>query len=292
MKQSISESSIYIRGAARYHDLIYLVAQDKGLEKRKVPHSRFIAFDQEEFAHMGDRNWTGVDLGVVKKPAEKMIAVGEEGQVFTYVAGEAKDEAILPAPVALRGLGIIDGTAFACGMKREVFRRDQEANWVNISAPPPNAGENAGFEAICGFGTEELYAAGWNGEIWGWNGKTWEFHPSPTNVILTSACCAGDDVYICGQDGTLIRGRFAQWELVGPQLLTDDLWDVCWFQESLYVATMTALFGLVNGELTPIDFGEDFPATCGQLTEAEGVLWSVGSSDIFFFDGVQWKRLD
>ena len=42
-----------------------------------------------------------------------------------------------------------------------------------MHAPVPPAGQNAGFEAIAGFSSEEIYAVGWKGEIWEWNRAQW-----------------------------------------------------------------------------------------------------------------------
>ncbi len=293
MRKPISESSIYVSGAARFRDLIYLVARDRSLEGRGVAHSRFIAFDQGKFAHMGDRNWTAVATSVVKEPADKMVAVGEDGDVFTYVGGKASDEIIEPRPVALRGVGIVAGLSIACGMRRQVFRRVGDNSWVAMHAPSPASDENAGFEDICGFNLREIYAVGWNGEIWQWDDVRWVNRPSPTNLILTGACCGEDGrVYVCGQNGSLIRGRNDSWELVELGNVTDDLWDICWYKDNVYVSSMTMVFTLAKDRLLPVDFGADRPTTCGRLTDAEGMLWSIGSADVLSFDGANWTRLD
>lgn len=293
MRKPISDNSIYVSGAARFRDLIYLIAKDRGLEQRGVEHSRFIAFYQGKFAHMGDRNWTALATCVARRPAEKMVAIGEDGDVFTYVGGTAADEVIEPRPVALRGVGVVDGYSIACGMKRQVFRRVGENSWEAMHAPPPSPDENAGFEDICGFNANDVYAVGWNGEIWQWNGVRWVNRASPTNLILTGVCCASDgNVYVCGQNGTLIRGRNDAWELIMFENMTEDFWDVAWFKDTLYLSSMSMLFAFRDGELSPVDFGPDNPSTYGRLTEADGTLWSVGSADVFSFDGNQWTRTD
>jgi hypothetical protein len=293
MDRPISKGSLFISGAARFKDLIYLIAKDRGLLKDEVEHARFIAFYRLKFGHMGDRNWSAVAIAVAKKPAEKLVAVGEDGDVFTYVGGKAADEVIEPRPVCLRGIGVVDGLAIACGMKRQVYRRDGENTWVAMHAPAPPPRENAGFEAIAGFGSKEMYAVGWNGEIWEWNGRRWQNRTSPTNIILTGVCCAGDDkVYICGQNGTLLAGRHGLWDVIDLEDFTEDFWDVHWFNDTLYLATMTALYTYTSAGLAPVDFGADGPGTCYRLTDAQGVLWSVGSDDVFSFDGRVWTRVD
>jgi len=292
MKQKISASSVFMSGAARFKDLIYLVTRDKKLDAEEVDHSRFIAFDQGKLGHMGDFNWNTAAVCVARKPAEKFVAVGEDGEVFTFVAGKEALETISPKPIALRGVGVVDGYPVACGMKRQVYRRAGEGTWTAMHAPSPE-GKNHGFEDIGGFGGNEMYAAGWKGEIWEWDGKKWHNRPSPTNLILTGICCAGDgQVYICGQNGTLIRGRHDTWEVVDLDPLKKDFWDIHWFNDRLYLATMTGLFTLGSSGPEPVDFGAEAPSTCYRLTDAQGVLFSVGSADVFSFDGSIWKRED
>jgi len=242
---------------------------------------------------MGDRNWSAVDVCVAKNPIEKMVAVGEDGNVFTYVGGNSTDEIIEPKPITLRRLGTIDGFSYACGMKRQVYKRIDENKWIPMHAPLPNPNESVGFEAISGFSQNEIYAVGWNGEIWEWNGSTWLNHGSPTNLILTGVCCGDNQtVYICGQNGTIIRGRHDTWGLMEFEDIFDDFWDIIWFNNTFYVATMNMIFQLVNNYLIPVSFGDDSPRTCYRLTQAEDVLWSVGDSDIFAFDGTNWVRID
>lgn len=292
MGQSISNFCVFIDGAARFKDLIYLIAKDRGLAEQHIEHSRFIAFDRSEFCHMGDRNWSAVAVSVAKQPSEKMIAVGEDGDVFTYVGGTSTDEIIDPRPVCLRSVNVVDGFAIACGMKREVYLRTNENTWIAMHAPTPAQNESAGFEAICGFSMNEIYATGWNGEIWQWSGSIWLQHANLTNLILTGMCCDNEDVCICGQEGTLIRGRKDHWELIDMPSVTEDFWDICWFDGKLYLATMTMLYMFDGKNIELVDFGTDRPSTCYRLSVAEDVLWSTGSDDVFCFDGEIWTRVD
>ena len=167
-EETISESTLFVDGAARFKDLIYIVARDRGLQEEAVEHSRFIAFYQQNFCHNGDRNWSGIAVCVVKRPTEKMVSVGEDGEVLTYVGGTVTEEQIVPEPMAIHNLGVIDGLAYACGMDRQVFRRDDENSWTAMHAP--RSASEAGFEAIDGFSADEIYTVGWNGEIFsvGW----------------------------------------------------------------------------------------------------------------------------
>jgi hypothetical protein len=63
----------------------------------------------------------------------------------------------------------------------------------------------------------ELYAVGWQGEIWHYDGEKWHQLPSPTKLVLVDVCCAGDGtVYACGREGLLLKGRDQTWEIVEP----------------------------------------------------------------------------
>lgn len=292
MKGQVSQDSIFVAGAARFRDLVYFITLDRGLVKENVKHASLISLDQGEWAEVANTNWHAVGICVCKKPTEKMVAVGEDGDILTYVSGKVTKEVIKPRPVVLRGAGVVDGMAIAVGMKRQVYKRVDANRWVAMHAPAPAAKQNAGFEAIAGFNSDEAYAVGWNGEIWEWNGSKWMDRPSPTNLILTGVCCAEDRVYVCGQHGTLVEGRHDAWDIVDLMEMKDDFWDICWFGETLYLATMTMLYTYTDEGLLPVVFGADSPATCYRLTHAEGVLWSVGSNDVFSFDGSQWARVD
>lgn len=291
IEKPISRTALFVDGAARFRDLIYVIARDRLLQNEDVKHTRFLGFDQMRFGHNGDRNWSAVAVGVARKPAEKMVAIGEDGQVFAYVGGNVTEEQITPAPMVLRNVGVIEGLPYACGLNREVFRRDGDNSWTDMHAPGSQA--TSGFEAIDGFNANEIYAVGWNGEIWEWNGTVWNQHDSPSNLTLTGVCCTGENrVFACGQHGTLIVGRHENWEIVELGDFLSDFWDAHWFDGKLYLATMQTLFTYSDGVLEEVDFGDDAPATCYRLSSAENVLWSVGSSDIFCFDGTQWTRVD
>src|SRR5436305_883469 len=135
MRTPLSKHSVILDGAARLKDLIYLIILDNKLVAESVKHARFVGFDNAGLFGVADRKWNAVAICVVRRPAVKMVAVGEDGQVFAYVNGTEFQEAIKPKPICLRGLGVVDGLAVACGMQRQVFKRVAEASWVAMHAP-------------------------------------------------------------------------------------------------------------------------------------------------------------
>lgn len=180
-------------------------------------------------------------------------------------------------------------------MMRQVYRRDDANKWVALDTPAMRkATEVVGFETVDGFAADDIYCAGWEGEIWHYNGKKWRQIDSPTNIVLMDACCAPDgNVYLCGQMGKILRGRDDRWEVIehgGPKA---NWWNCCWYQDRLWLATDRGLFTLgKKDKLVPVDFGDESPTTFRHLSTADGVLLSTGAKDVLLFDGSTWTRID
>lgn len=294
MKGKFAGSREFIRGAARLHDLVYILSKAKILLKQSVAHSSAIGVDRGEWVDVEDTDWDSTAIAVAKKPSERLVFVGEDGEVCTYVGGTSTTERIKPAPTMIRNARTVDGYVYACGMLRQAYKRVGEGEWQNISATSPKAGEKVGFEAIDGYSGKELYAVGWNGEIWQFSGMTWTNRTSPTDVILTAVCCAGDGVvYVAGQQGVMIKGRYDRWEIIEwEDNVNVNIWDLCWFNKKLYVATITNLYTLEGNQLQDVDFGDLGAPTCYSLTQAEGVMWSIGKEDVLSFDGTAWRNYE
>ncbi|WP_394821825.1 hypothetical protein [Pendulispora albinea] len=285
----LSKENLISRGAARFKDLVYLALQDKKLHKKGVVHTRIGGIHKGEIGSVKDVSWHVVGMCIARRPSEKLVVVSGDGTVMTYVGGEVKDEKIKGA-ADLRGCTTIEGNAYAFGMNRQVFRREREGKWTAMHAPSSH-GDVAGIEAVDGFDADDVYAAGWEGEVWHWKSSAWTVCPTRTRVVLSGLCCGQDGhVYACGQSGTLLRGRGQKWDILKTKGLTNDLWDVRHFMGKLYVASMTALYELKGDTLVPVDFGRATPDSCYKLTEAEGVLWSIGQQNVLSFDGTTWRR--
>jgi hypothetical protein len=232
---------------------------------------------------------------------EQAIVVGEYGEVVVAGSGEQHEEAIGDeqtgprARGSLRGGRVIGGLMHAVGMGRQIYRREARNEWRDL-APDLGATEEegaVGFEGVDGFGIDELYCVGWKGEIHSFDGREWHRAGSPTNLILTDVCCAGDGrVYACGQAGTLVRGRGEQWEQIDTGGLELDLWGVRWFDGALYFTSMSELFRLSDGELERVETGDVAIGTCYGLSVTDEVLWSIGAKDLVAFDGTVWSRID
>jgi hypothetical protein len=295
----------YVVGALRYSDLGYLALVKDSLAAGKLDHSLFVAWDNGTWggSDVEPAKWTTVGVTIAKVPLEQAVFLGYWGEVLCIGSGDLHEEKIHPAANEsnravgpMRGIRSIDGKAYAVGMYRQAFRRDGANDWIRIDGGLTSVEKKtkmSSFESIDGFSSNEIYAVGRQGEIWQFDGHDWHNADSPTNMILTNICCAEDEnAYVCGRFGTLLVGRNNRWQLIPQTLTEEDFWGVAWYSGKLYLSTMRFIYVLENGQLIPVDFGEDVPLTCFHLSAANGVLWSIGAKDLMAFDGVSWTRLD
>jgi hypothetical protein len=295
MKSPFVASREFVRGVASRADRVFIISKAKVLLTQGTAHTSVVSVESGRWVDVVNTAWDSTAIAVARLPAPKLVLIGEDGDVNVFLGGgKSAREKISPDPVLIRNARTIAGYVYACGMKRQVYRRVDERRWVDVSAPFPDPSERVGFEAIDGYSAEEIYAVGWGGEIWQFDGKKWTDRNGPTSVVLSAVCCVPDGlVYVAGQQGVMIRGRNDVWEVIAwEEEVSVDLWDLCWFGDKLYVATMTALFTLEGNTLVPVDFGDVITPTCYSLTTAEGVLWSVGRDDVASFDGTTWRRYE
>jgi hypothetical protein len=292
----------YISGAVRSSTMTYLAMVGDEAAEERVPQTLFVLWEPTEWFHCEARRWNLAGIAVAKQPIEQMIAIGEWGDVFCIGSGDEHDEHVASGQRGpkdrgpMRGVRRIGKRIYAVGMDRQVYRRKAANRWADIGPPTPAAQPAdavSGFEAIDGFDEKDIYAVGWDGEIWHYDGKKWRRLPSATNLLLVAVCCAGDGfVYASGREGLLLRGRDQQWEVIDLPGTTPDFWSLAWFDGRLYVSSMYRLFTFENGALAVVDTGAERAKTYHRLSAEDGVLWSIGAKDVLAFDGKTWTRID
>ena len=307
MPEKWTVSFSYVVGAVRFKDLVYLSLVSDELAERGLDHAYFSQVDAGDWCGDGERRkWSCVDICIVKVPIEQAVHLGSWGEVHCQGSQDEHEEKIgsggnVPSKRGpLRAASAISGRAYAVGMGRQVYRRDGRDQWTAIDEqirPAKGDTKPYGFDTIAGFSETDIYAAGRYGEVFHYNGKTWTKLPVPTDQIITHACCAGDgNVYLCGRNGLLLKGRNEEWKVIAHGK-RDDLWNLAWFNDRLYVVTMKAVFWLseeADGDyLNDVEWTNgDKPKTCLRLSAADGVLWSIGAKDVLSFDGTTWTRID
>lgn len=292
-----------VTGVVRYADFALVSLVDSKLARQGIPHSFVTEWDDGLWLGEPDMevDWDTVSAANALYPLKQGLILGESGEVMCDGSNDFHFEQIGSGKNSpdnfgpMRGIRLIGEQVYAVGMNRQVYRRDKKGIWTNIDAGvrtlPGN--EVTGFEAIDGFDEKEIYAVGWDGEIWHYNGRKWIQKDSPTNFILVDVCCAGDgNVYACGRVGTLLRGRGDRWEVIEHESINDDIWSLAWYKDRLFMSTMNEVMVLDGDRLLLMNMGKDRPKTCFHLSTADGVLWSIGAKDIMSYDGNIWTRID
>lgn len=193
----------------------------------------------------------------------------------------------------VRRIRNVNGELYVCGMCRQVYKKSGK-NWHSISnailAPVDSTEYN--FRDIGGEGSDNLYAVGWQGEIFHYDGKNWNQCGSPTNEDLNSLKFSDDGtVYICGKNGALLYGSGDNWTVVDIEDFDEDLWGIEEFRGSIYVSSRRQIFRLDGSSLLPIQTGLKPSPDSGILHSNEQELWSFGNYDVMRFDGDNWKRV-
>jgi hypothetical protein len=243
--------------------------------------------------------WSATRLWVVEQPDLLVLATGPEGRVALLTRTGNSEEIIdssregprARGPIRdLRGIG---KHLYACGMGRQVYRRDRPGKWVRAdrgTVLPTGSATVAGFNAMDGLSEQDLYAVGYGGEVWRCVKGKWRQLDSPTKVMLNRVRVVKKDlVYACGQRGVLLRGTGDSFETIAHGATRDALWGMEWFKGRLYVSSDDAIYQLTGRtSLQALKLGKI--ATCGHLHANDGVLVSFGSKHLARSeDGERWQ---
>jgi hypothetical protein len=292
----------FVTGAIRQSDLGYLILSDDGAREKKIAMAGIVQWEPAGWGDGGQVAWRAAGAAIAKLPAEQLIVVGEFGSALLLGGGDRHEESVQSADSKpsdrgpLRGVRAVGDSIFVVGMDRQVYRRDPRGNWSAFDKGLPRQPESkeiSGFESVDGFSEADLYAVGWEGEIWNCANGEWHQEPSPLKTVLVDVCCGGDGaVYACGRNGVLVRGRRGTWAAVELGGFTESLWSLAWYGGKLYAASMDTIFELSNEQLVPVNMGSDRAKTCYDLVTGHGVMWSIGAKDVMSFDGHAWTRID
>lgn len=282
----------FVDGVVRSRSTAYLALVGDDVAKRGIAQSIFVVWHEGKWLQGASKEWRCTGMAVVKKPIEQLVAIGENGEVLCLGSGDVHDEQVRRGKKAaargpMRRARRIGDDIFVAGMDRQVHRRIARSEWVDVG-PKRKSKDVTGFEAVDGFGVEEIYAAGWGGEIWRYDGHAWEPIPPLTPHVLVDVCCAGDgSVYACGRRGTLVRGHGDAFELVRLDGFDEDVWSLAWHGERLWLATRGGLFTFDGTKIEAVD-----SSSFVRLSAEDGILWAVGEKDVLSHDGVRWSRID
>lgn len=288
-------------GVATSDNMIFICIMNDGLAEERQQHAIPLFFKNGAWSSLANETvlpWVVAGMDPIADLSSQIAMVGWGGQALIIDGELTRREALQrndPEFVSIiRSVKTIADTIYAVGMRRQVYKRSKENVWMNIDDEVAYQGDDiaVGFNTIGGFNVEELYAAGLNGEIWGYDGGKWNEIQSPTNVHLHSICCASDkNVYIGGNSGLFIRGRYNAWDILDSNI-EETIWDIHCFGDILYLLTNNGVYRYVDQELEKIkDNLLDYEGFV-RISSSNDRLWVFGQKKIVQYDGLSWSEFD
>jgi hypothetical protein len=256
---------------------------------------------------MSESEWMSHDVrsrivSVHADPAiPEFFALGRDGFVSIATKVDIKEERIVEAGTGGTKAGyvsqikVIGGEAYVCGDLHQVYKRTN-SGWIRIDEQirvNNLLAVGQGLNSIDGTGPDDIYTVGDRGLIFHYDGKSWKELNSPTNCSLEQVTCVSRDVvYICGSKGILLRGRLDEWEIIHlGDLGDDDLWDLEWFGNKLYVSTATRVLVITDDQVAQAMLGPERPVQGHHLTSSSSSLWAIAVNQLYQFDGVTWSAV-
>jgi hypothetical protein len=251
-----------------------------------------------EFANSYDRQ-----LSVSRKPREQLISVDKDGEVHVLGGGVNEMEKSLGNWLdggILRG-GIarcktIDGLVYAVGGGRTVALRQARNQWSALMQGLPfdydTDWQTAGFDDIDGFDANDLYCVGGKGDVWHFDGNSWTQINFPSNISLSSVCCAGDgDVYISAYQGSIFKGRGQRWKQIYKGELRMPFRDLVWHEGQVWCTSDYGLWQLAGGKLVAAPVDHAIAVCAGHLSSCADVLLLAGHSGAAYRMDGAWHKI-
>jgi hypothetical protein len=294
-------------GAATGQRGVALLAKERGgddpSDTGESPSFLFVYNDDGVSAVQIDWHVRGICF--VSFTMRQLICVGRRGRV--YVAQSEPYEELVDGSAegplkrgALINATLVGGHIYAVGMARQVYRRTLDSGAVHgtwslisrdILAEPADLRPVA-LAAITGFSDDELYAGGWNGELFSFNGTFWREVVLPTNLDLHALACEPTGRIVgVGQHGLVLYGRADRWAVFESVEVEDDFWSCVHFAGHTWLASERMVYRF-DDNLVPVSIADDPDITAGQLTTDGKRLWSIGADHVFWTeDGRVWSQL-
>ncbi|NHZ91798.1 hypothetical protein F2P45_22730 [Massilia sp. CCM 8733] len=319
----------FMAGCVIEKDCIYLCAELDGLDPEER-YSRVLIFDNQKTQNQWVRHdlpdWKGVSVCVARTGPRRMVCtLSSEGQVrLEYVGGDIIEQiadAGLSTPEAdkygyVSAIREIGKRLYVCGGMGQVYRRENET-WVH--ADQGLLKSTSDFDAnlarlvagdlsdtddlfadmrmlsdIGGMNETDIYTVGDSGRIFHYDGMAWSPVQCDADAALLAICCASsDEVWVCGVNGTLLRGNWKDgFAAMGAADVDEIFSSVAVFGDTVYLASESGLFTFDGEHIERLSTGlVPKIADANVLEVQDGVLWSFGFKDLAWFDGAAWTRV-
>jgi hypothetical protein len=302
---SIKPSEVFSFGQALVQDrhTLRVVAQADEINRHGAPNTTLMKWMLRDARRVDFHlDWYVGPIALTTSPTFQYFAAGPDGRCAVADLQSHHIEQIgsaLSGPSVhgvIRDIRWIDGSLYATGMSRQVYRRSLQGRWDHIDQGvllPPDTETTRGFNSIAGTRADDIVCVGFGGEIFGFDGKRWSAQDSGTNVILNRVKSFPQGMIACGQMGVLLLRRQGHWVDLLQEDTKEQIWDIEWFADRLYFATEGALYTLeAGGVAKEVEIDSKRELSFGFLHAHDGVMISSGTKDVFWTsDGKTWHEL-
>lgn len=269
--------------------ILFLLINDE-LARGNNPHTCVVMWNSGRFYPITTTGWTACSAVYLDWIEAEFVVVGENRQLlkiredFSYVEetislGDTGSAAVFRGASNINGNLAVAGTGLYCGvLSADNAYRDISPRLFGQETE----GAGLGFEAIDGLSLDNIVAVGWSGAIWCFDGKNWALQSSPTNLILSDVVCLPDgETWMCGQHGTVVRGRSGEWHALDTGL-TQNLWSLTPYAQGILVACSVELFRFDKDSEAPLSIGfNGDPKSFYWLdSKNDDVLLSTGAKNV------------
>lgn len=252
--------------------------------------------------------WEAKAICYAPHPSPHLVVVGPFGDAKILSPAGISDASLSALPDGplvhgpLTEARFIGEHLYVSGIHRQIYRRESgqkvtEGTWMRCDAGllvPQPSDAVLGITSLDGFSEAEIYAVGWQGEIWFGRPNSWSRVEPFTNLKFERVVCAPNGtVYAVGQAGLIASGRGSSWSLVDQSVTTDNFWGCAWFLDRLWFCSHSRLYVLDGGDMI-VEVREGIPdgATFGWLAADNQQLWSFGNSTLMYSsNGRQWQQV-
>lgn len=290
---SVEENSVYFTsGFVRSAQCVYVSAKLNAYSDE--------AFSRVYAVEKGDWEVFEVEASVKSvcyhEPTRQLFCLGKEGVVVASDPSGERPESIPDAARLgfLNQIKSIAGGLYVCGYGGQIYMRSAGGVWLHHDRGVLESTITAAsvdLQDIDGHAADDLYAVGTGGAMFHFDGQRWARVDSPTNRhLLRVLVVAPDEVYVSGSGGTLLVGARGRWQDISHPNPALDFWGMAHYRGDLYLAYATGLVRRRNGVFENVKPAADRTLTHHRLHANDGVLWSFGLDDVFWYDGEHWHE--
>lgn len=287
----------FVRGVEMADGSFVLAAQDPSVSLRSNPHTGLAIWTKDQgWEELGMEPQITTDM-TTAKGGTVAVLMDPFGNVLEF-DGDYLDESKITgdgdqAPKyemrCIRGIG---QSVHAGGVARQGYRMVASGAWESTTPGSMHKFDDpTAFAGIDGFSETEVYAAGWEGEIWSFDGTDWTQQHSPTNLILNDICVGPDRCVAVGLMGQVIVGRGSEWRAIEHSITEEPIWSVRAFDGAYYMSTIDGILKLDGDELSVFQTHDEKVRTTYGLAVGPSGLWSIGAADVTLFDGTDWHSI-